>query len=412
MDTRQLKALEIAARMRIEFKEGQWLVPSSSGNGVYRVVLKHDGHTCTCPDFELTGKECKHIYASIFVRERDYAGQKLLIDTDTLPAKKTYKQDWASYNQAQTTEKNRLQVLLFDLCRELKTPPSKNNRGRHPKPLADVVFAAVFKVYVGFSARRFNCDLQDAHDKGFLSEPVHCHAVSHYLERPDLTPILHALIARSALPLKTVETEFAVDSSGFSSSKFVRWFDEKYGTTRSGHVWIKAHLACGVKTNIVTACRILEQDSADCPQFGPLMKTTAENFTINEASGDKAYLSNANLELIEALGGTAFVPFKVNSGEGEGVWQRMFHYFQFRREEFLAHYHKRSNVESTFSAVKRKFGDSVRSRTDTAMVNEVLAKVLCHNLSCVIMEQCTLGIEAVFWPEAEKQQTDILPMVR
>jgi hypothetical protein len=39
----------------------------------------------------------------------------------------------------------------------------------------------------------------------------------------------------------------------------------------------------------------------------------------------------------------------------------------------MRRYHKRSNVESTFSAVKRKFGDSVMSRSDAGMVNEVPA---------------------------------------
>ena len=76
----------------------------------------------------------------------------------------------------------------------------------------------------------------------------------------------------------------------------------------------------------------------------------------------------------------------------------MYHYYQFNRDDFLTHYHKRSNVESTFSAVKRKFGDSVRSKTDAAMVNEVLCKLLCHNLTCLIQEQETLGIVPVFWP--------------
>jgi len=40
-----------------------------------------------------------------------------------------------------------------------------------------------------------------------------------------------------------------------------------------------------------------------------------------------------------------------------------------------------SNVESCFSMMKRKFGDSLRSRTDVAMVNEALAKIVCHNLT-------------------------------
>jgi hypothetical protein len=40
--------------------------------------------------------------------------------------------------------------------------------------------------------------------------------------------------------------------------------------------------------------------------------------------------------------------------------------------------------------LKRKFGDHVRSRTDVAMKNEVLGKVLCHNICCVIASQCDL----------------------
>jgi len=70
---------------------------------------------------------------------------------------------------------------------------------------------------------------------------------------------------------------------------------------------------------------------------------------------------------------------------------------------------KRSNVESTFSMIKRKFGDAVRSRTDVAMVNETLCKVLAHNLCVLIQEQCELGIETEFW--AEKPVTPALPPV-
>jgi len=58
------------------------------------------------------------------------------------------------------------------------------------------------------------------------------------------------------------------------------------------------------------------------------------------------------------------------------------------REEYLWHYHQRSNVESTFSAIKRKVGDSLRSKGDVSMVNEVLCKILAHNICCCIAE-CT-----------------------
>jgi transposase len=264
--------------------------------------------------------------------------------------------------------------------------------------LSDALFAATFKIYSTVSTRRFACDLKDAHERGYVTKPIHYNSICAYLENKDLTPIYHNLITRSAKPLSAVETDFAVDSSGFSSSKFDRWFDEKWGKQRSKHTWIKTHLCCGVKTNIVTAVRILDKDAGDCPQFAPLVKSTAANFTIKEVSGDKAYLSTENVETVHQFGGTPFIAPKSNTtGAVGGLFEKMFHYFQFRQEEFMDHYHKRSNVESNFSAVKRKLGDSVRSRSPVAMVNEVLGKFLAHNIMVNIQEQHELGIESIFW---------------
>jgi hypothetical protein len=143
-----------------------------------------------------------------------------------------------------------------------------------------------------------------------------------------------------------------------------------------------------------TARRNGNRDEAgDCPQFVPLVKETAKRFEIGEVSADKAYASIENCEEIAVCGGQAFIAFKSNTaGAVGGVFEKAFHFFQFNQEEYMAHYHKRSNFESTFSAIKRRFGDSVMSENDVAMVNEVLCKILCRNLTCLIQEQETLGI--------------------
>lgn len=70
------------------------------------------------------------------------------------------------------------------------------------------------------------------------------------------------------------------------------------------------------------------------------------------------------------------------------------------REDFLKHYHRRSNVESTFSAMKRKFGGSVRSKLPAAQLNEVLLKCLAHNLSVLVHSIHELGIQPEFWKGA------------
>jgi transposase len=69
----------------------------------------------------------------------------------------------------------------------------------------------------------------------------------------------------------------------------------------------------------------------------------------------------------------------------------MFHYFCFNRQEFLQRYHKQPNVESTFSMIKAKFRDPMRSKTDVAMQNSV------HNICCVVQARYELQIEPAFW---------------
>jgi transposase len=59
-------------------------------------------------------------------------------------------------------------------------------------------------------------------------------------------------------------------------------------------------------------------------------------------------------------------------------------------------YHRRSNVETTFSMIKAKFGERLRSKTETAQKNELLCKILAHNLCCVIQSMYELGIDVDF----------------
>lgn len=66
------------------------------------------------------------------------------------------------------------------------------------------------------------------------------------------------------------------------------------------------------------------------------------------------------------------------------------------RDEFLPMYHARSNAESTFSAMKRKFRPTLRSKTATAQRNELLLTVLCHNIVCLIHEMNESGAPVAF----------------
>jgi transposase len=94
----------------------------------------------------------------------------------------------------------------------------------------------------------------------------------------------------------------------------------------------------------------------------PLVDKTALNFNLSEVSADKAYLGADNMLTTLRHGAIPYIPFKSNSVAQSGenpkstLWTRMFHFYSLRRDEFLTHYPKRSNVETTFSMIKAKFG--------------------------------------------------------
>ena len=85
----------------------------------------------------------------------------------------------------------------------------------------------------------FMSDLQEARRRGFLSKMPSYNSVFRYLEADALTPYLYELIATSALPLIPVESDFAIDSSGFSTGQFMRWLDVKYGKEEDRRQWLR-----------------------------------------------------------------------------------------------------------------------------------------------------------------------------
>lgn len=98
-----------------------------------------------------------------------------------------------------------------------------------------MIFAIIFKVYSTVSGRRFISDLKAANQRGYLSMTPHFNSISNYLELPETTACLKQLIIESSLPLKGIESDFAVDSSGFATGQFSRWFDAKYAEEKQQH---------------------------------------------------------------------------------------------------------------------------------------------------------------------------------
>jgi hypothetical protein len=276
MDARKERGLQLAQRGHIVKLTHGWRVPSQSGMNSYFVRLTKTP-SCTCLDFERWQMPCKHIYAvEYLISWETITDGAQTITTKTETVKVTYKQNWPAYNAAQTEEKARFILLLNALCQLVDQPAQ--TKGRPRLPLADMVFACAYKVYSCFSSRRFMSDLREAETQEHIGKAAHFNSVSRYLADPTLTEVFSQLVTLSSLPLKGIENHFAVDSSGFSTCRFVRWFSKKYGREIDNREWVKVHLMCGVDTKIVTSVDVSGWTANDAPYFVPFLERTHSIF--------------------------------------------------------------------------------------------------------------------------------------
>lgn len=302
--------------------------------------------------------------------------------------------NWHDYNQSQTKEKALFVNILDDLCSLIEEVPH-NSVGRKPASTRDIVFATTMKQYLNISARRLQSDLRLFKDGGFMGEEIPFTTLLDHMERPELKETLRKLIEISALPLKQIEGNFAIDSTGFSTSRYTTYFNVKHKKTERWKDYRKCHIVCGVETNIVTSLEITEGHSNDQLQFIPLAHDTARNFHIRDFCADKGYLASKNFACIKELGGQAFIPFKKNTSgkcadNQRSYFRSAYRYFRENKDEYMRRYHKRSNVESTFSMIKRRFGNNVRCKKETSQDNEICSKVLAHNI-CVLVQEIFLN---------------------
>lgn len=393
--------------------DGFWLVRSARGSGFYKVRHEKRDWSCDCPDFEEWGEPCKHVFRVY----KEWFPSTRIGPAPGEPCAKIepFEQDWASYDAGQQEEHRLVHVLLRALVDTVDEPEKRPKApGRPPVPFREQLFCAVQKVYSQLSCRRSHGLVEAARQRNQLSRIPHFGVSSWFLTRSDVSQVLYKLVEVSALPLRGIESEFAVDSTGFRTTSFGDYNQETHGPSRR-NIWLKAHAIVGTRTHVVARVKITDGNGADSPQFPDLLQGAIKaGFEVKEVSADKGYLARENFNVADELGVSPFIPFKKNStakARGSAIYNRLFHYFQLHREEFDQHYHRRSNVESVFGAVKKKFGETLKSRTRTAQENELLAKILAYNLTVIVHEMFEHSVVPEFlMPRPQEGPTPVIQL--
>lgn len=309
-----------------------------------------------------------------------------------------YTQNWEAYDKAKTKEFILFKSLLsqiFEVYFEYEVKKNKRIPTKHR------ILMMCLKVYFKSDFRKLKGIIEDLYGKA-PSYKTLC----NFFDDKEIESVIDDLILISSMPLSSLEKTGAIDSTGFSTSNFDNWNEYKWGKFEGKEqVWRKLHCVVGCQTNTIISAKVTEKNVGDAPMLEPTIRDKTKYFDLDNFVADKAYNSRKIFEYLRDLGLDVFIPYKSNAvakARGSYYWKKMFIFFKEHEDEFNEKYHKRSNVETTFSMLKTRFNNKVMTKRFTSNVNEIKIKCLCHNICVLIQEMFENNIDIDFKENVNK----------
>ena len=262
-------------------------------------------------------------YRQSSVRPSHYNGRGGRRD-DTPKERLTYAQFWPSYRLAQKYEGEFVRQFISDLMDLVVAPPYKF--GRRPNLLSDMLKAMALKVYSRMSAGRSQTFIRDAWRLGYLEDVPSANSVIEYFNMPELTPLILECIEFTASVFQPIEHHFAMDGSGFRTTSYDRWLEDRWGGSRTrgdesekGTViekkrreWRKVQMIVGTATQVIVAVKVDSYTSSEYKHFEPMFNRVVGLFDVIGIYADGAFTGRSNYEAAERWGATAYLPFHDN----------------------------------------------------------------------------------------------------
>ena len=166
----------------------------------------------------------------------------------------------------------------------------------------------------------------------------------------------------------------AIDGTGFSLTRGSRYYGKIAGERRE---FLQCNACCETKYKLITSVRVRRKRRNENVDVNRLMRKTSKQISIKVYLGDKLYDSEKNHERARGYNARFIAPLKndVPVHRTNGRFRK-----KLRREFPEKLYHKRSLIESSFSAIKRKYGGVIYSRKFRSQKIELLTKVLAYDL--------------------------------
>lgn len=325
-----------------------------------------------------------------------------------------HERNWRAINQYRKTAKYLFpRILSGALLTVSNAAAPQARRGRRRKPLRSMLFATLMRTAMDEDLGDAHSTLQEPRYQRYNPHGSYMNAPSRLLNQPWLEPILHELLMATAQPVQHIETEFAIDGTGFSCNTFSPVLEAKNGIQRRRqHEFYMAIQVTGTATNIVPAVSIFKGFTAEGRHLLPLYERVRKRFPrIAKWTADAAYHSRANYLPQDRDGVETWIVSPSNrrgTAKGSPAYRAKTRMFTMDPANFFRSYAGHQNVEATNHMVQARLGWVLRSRNHTARINETLCKYIVHNLHVLLQENARSGLIPKFEPAHHQPQSSIL----
>lgn len=179
---------------------------------------------------------------------------------------------------------------------------------------------------------------------------------------------ISASLLNSLLAIKEAEI-VAIDSTGFETESMSYYYRTIHNAVKPRRHYAKLSIAIDASKQLVLSQKIRRGPRNDNIDFKPMLKNLSAKFVV----ADKGYDSKENRKYVLRMKAYPHIPRRIYSGS---TYERLGVKLKF--DETI--YHQRSKIESVFSAIKRKYGSIIRSRSFNQQKKEIICRLIAYNL--------------------------------